>query len=134
MNTALQRLRRLHRRAARRARRSRVVCGLFVLVCAAILTVSLPVTLPLVALSHARDLRRLRALADFLPCVQCSEILGKAALERADTIWAAHIEQLHREHPGYRFRLVRDVHAICTHCGQRYRFDDKLGTLQVLDA
>ena len=134
MNMALRRLRRFYRRAARRARRSRVVFGLFVLVCPAVLIVSLPVTLPLAVLLHAPDLRRLRAVADRFACLQCGEVLGRAALERADTIWVAHVEQLHREHPGYRFRLVRNVHAVCTHCGKRYRFDDKLLTLQALDA
>ena len=133
MNMPLRRLRRRYRRAVRRVRRSRVLFGLIVLVCAAVLIVTLPVTLPLAALLHVRDLRRLRAVANRFTCLQCGEVLGRAALERADAAWVAHVEQLHREHPGHRFRLVRDVHAVCTRCGKRYRFDDKLGTLQALD-
>ena len=33
--------------------------------------------------------------------------------------------QLHREHPGYRFRIVRDLDAVCAHCGTSYRYDEK---------
>lgn len=119
------RLRRTWRRLSRRARRSELLLGLLILVVATVLILSLPVLLPVVAVLEARDRRRLRAAADAFACLECGEILGLAALERADADWAGHLARLHREHPGCRFRLVRDVHAVCTRCGARYRFDEK---------
>ncbi len=59
MNTALSRLHRWRRRAVRRAHRNRVLTGLFMLVCVAVLLVSLPVTLPMALILQARDQRRM---------------------------------------------------------------------------
>lgn len=117
--------RRARRRIGRWARRSNFVLGLLILVVAMILIVGLPVILPLVAVLHARDLRRRRIAAGAFACIQCGEILGTAALDRADADWAEHLARLYGEHPGIRFRVVREVDAICTRCGTRYRYDEK---------
>ena len=102
--------------------------GLCILVLATVLILGLPVILPLAALLHTREMRRRRRTADVFPCVQCGQILGLAALERADTAWAEHVDQMYREHPGYMFRLVRDLDAVCTRCGAPCRYDDKRHT------
>ncbi len=121
-------LQRAWRRLRRRARRSRWLFGLLVLVVATVLIVSLPVLLPLVAVLHVRDLRRRRSATEAFACVQCGAVLGAAALERADAEWAGHLARLHREHPGCTFRLVRDLHAICTRCDTPYRYDEERRT------
>ncbi len=123
-----QRFRRWRRRLARRLRRNAVVQGTGVLLGLIVLTLFLPVILPLAAVLHARDLRRKRLAAACFVCVGCGQVLGQAALDRADAEWAEFVAKLHREHPGYRFRLVRDVDAVCLHCGARYHFDQETRT------
>ena len=92
----------------------------------------LPVILPVALMLDARDLRRRRASAERFVCVRCGQVLGLGALARADAVWAEYVEKLHREHSGYRFRLVRQVQAICSRCGTRYRFDEEQGTFSAL--
>ena len=94
-----------------------------------LLIVLLPVLLPVALVLHARDLRR-RASVERFVCVGCGQVLGLEALARADAAWAEYVEKLHREHPGYRFRLVREVDAICLQCGTRYHFDEKKRTFR----
>ena len=121
-------LRRTWRRLKRRARRSRWSFGLLVLGVATGLIVGLPVLLPLAALLHVRDRRRRRLAAEAFACGSCGKTLGAAALARADAEWAEHMARLYREHPGYRFRLVRELDAVCTHCDAPYRYDEKRRT------
>ena len=95
-----------------------------------LLIVLLPVLLPVALVLHARDLRRRRASVERFVCAGCGQVLGLEALARADAAWAEYVEKLHREHPGYRFRLVREVDAICLQCGTRYHFDEKKRTFR----
>ena len=84
---------------------------------------ALPVILPFVGVLHWRDRRRLRAAAKRLACQACGQLLGERAIEAADDAWAARLAQLRRKLPAsIRLRLVRDLDAICTHCGARYEF------------
>lgn len=98
--------------------------GCFVLLALPLLLVTLPVTLPLAAWSIRRDERRRRAAARISGCACCGTVLGAAALARADAAWAAHFAALGRDHPGTRFRLVRNLHAICGTCGARHLWDE----------
>jgi hypothetical protein len=84
---------------------------------------ALPVILPFVGVLHWRDKRRLHAAAKRLACQDCGQLLGERAVAAADVAWAARIERLRRRLPAsIRFRVVRDLDAICTHCGARYEF------------
>ena len=130
----LQRLKRFRRRMVRRARRSEVLAGLMVFTGLVVLMISLPVTLPLVAVLHAREMRRRRLAVENFACAVCGNVLGEPALARADTVWAGYIERLCREKPGYRFRLVRRVHAVCTRCGAGYEYDDSQRVFRPLPA
>lgn len=85
----------------------------------------LPLWIPLVALIHARDQKRMYTAAEGFRCIGCGAILGRVSIERADDEWGRYIDELHRQNPGYRFRVVRKVHAICTECGKSYRFCKK---------
>ena len=125
-------LRRTWRRLSRWAQRSRWLGGLRILVLATVLILALPVILPLVAVLEARDRWRRHVCAERFVCVGCGQVLGRDALTRADTDWAEYVARLHRERPGVRFRLVRDVNAVCGHCGARYRFDEKAAMFSVL--
>ena len=87
---------------------------------------ALPVILPFVGVLHWRDKRRLRAAAKRLACQGCGNLLGERAIEAANVAWAARVERLRRRLPAsIRLRLVRDLDAICTHCGARYEFMPK---------
>jgi hypothetical protein len=85
----------------------------------------LPLWIPLVALTHARDQKRMYAAVEGFRCIGCGAILGRVSIERADDEWGRYMDELHRRNPGYRFRVERRVHAICTECGKSYRFCEK---------
>ena len=121
-------MRQTWRRLRRWARRSGLLSGLLILGIVVVLVVGLPVIVPLAAVLHARDQRRRRAAANAFACVRCGEVLGSAALALADARWAEHMAQMQREHPGYQFRIVRDLDAVCTRCETPYRYDAKSRT------
>lgn len=91
-----------------------------------------PVSLPLIALLHALDRRRLRAAASRTRCVRCSQILGQASLDAADAAWAVEMADMHRRFPGTRMRVVRHCHALCAACGMEYGWNEQNRTLQPL--
>jgi hypothetical protein len=95
-----------------------------------LVVIFLPILMPIAFILHARDVKRLQALAEHSHCTNCGYRLGQEALDLADKASADYVEELHRDAPpGTRFRLVRRIHAICTQCGLQYRFDDKARTL-----
>lgn len=98
---------------------------LHITLCMVALVVSLPVAFPVAMIQHARAERRKKRRALEARCARCGAVLGQAALDRADAEWSAHLEKLFRENPGIRFRLVREVAAVCVVCGQSYRYDEK---------
>ncbi len=112
------------KRLKRRARRNGCLFGLLTVSVAVVVIVGLPIILPLVAALHTLDQRRRRTAANVFTCVRCGKILGSGALALASAQWAEHMARLHREHPGYRFRIVRDLDAVCTRCGTSYRYDE----------
>ncbi len=107
--------------------------GLLILALAIGLVLLLPVILPAVAVLQARYERRLRAAAERFACLRSGDRLGSVALARADAAWSEHFASLRREHPTWRFRLVRNLHALCPRCGRRYHFDEPAGRFVALD-
>jgi hypothetical protein len=88
----------------------------------------LPVIIPLVAFMHWRNDARMRKIAATLQCRRCGKPLGKEATRLADQTWANHLDSLKKQvPPGTRLRTIRNVHAICTNCGLRYRFYEHTG-------
>jgi hypothetical protein len=81
-----------------------------------------PVFVPIAFLFHARDQKRMYLAAEGFRCIECGAVLGRASIERADDEWERYMDELHRQNPGYRFRVVRTVQAICTKCEKQYRF------------
>jgi hypothetical protein len=81
-----------------------------------------PVWVPIALLLHARDQKRMYLAAEGFRCIECGAVLGKASIERADDEWKRYMDELHRQNPGDRFRVVRTVHAICIECEKQYRF------------
>ena len=84
-----------------------------------------PVSMPLIGLLHALEVRRLRAAAASMRCVRCGQVLGRASLDAADAAWAAEMAELQRRFPGTRFRTVRRCHALCAACGTGYGWNDR---------
>ena len=72
------------------------------------------------------DSRNLRRSARRFPCTRCQGILGDRAVSLADDLWMKHMRTLRERHPGMRFRIVRGLHAVCTKCGARFKFDRDL--------
>jgi hypothetical protein len=82
-----------------------------------------PILIPIGTLSNHRGRRRLMDAARTGLCPDCGAGLGATALDRADAEWAEHMAQLRRENPLVRFRVVRDLDAICPSCGACLKFD-----------
>jgi hypothetical protein len=85
----------------------------------------LPILLPIVGVLHGVYLLRLRAAAGRFRCVDCGQILDRKSIQLADAEWAERMHDLMNRFPGVRPRVVRNIHAICSMCGTRYRFDEK---------
>lgn len=100
--------------------------GLAVVFGLPLLVLSLPITLPAVALAGALDRKRLRTAARHTVCVRCGAVLGEAALRLADERWQAEAAP-HPPHTRLRVarRTARTLLAICTVCGERYTFDPR---------
>ncbi len=81
----------------------------------------MPVWFPLACFFTWRYERRIRETAVNSRCAACGVVLGGESLRLADAEWGRFVDDLHRNHPGVRFRLVRTTHAICPNCGARYR-------------
>lgn len=92
----------------------------------------LPVILPVVAFLEARDRRRRVRAAEAFGCVRCGRLLGREGLARGDAAWAEHFTALQRAHPYSKLRVVRDVYAVCPHCGARYGYDEEARTFRLL--
>ncbi|MEL6108554.1 MAG: hypothetical protein AAFU85_21320 [Planctomycetota bacterium] len=74
----------------------------------------------LIAETVARN--RLRRDASVSRCRNCDATLGQASLRLADQYWSEHVRSLREKYPGIRLRLVRNIHAICEHCGTPHRY------------
>ena len=92
----------------------------------------LPILLPLVTVLIAIDNRRKARAAEAFACVLCGKILGRAGLARGDAAWAEHFSAIGRARPYSKLRVVRDMHAICPRCNQRYRYDLQARTFRPL--
>jgi len=85
----------------------------------------LPITLPISIVLSAVDKHRIRSAARRSSCSGCGQVLGAKALQLADAEWAQRMQKMRDQHPHARFRIVRDIHAICPTCGRRFRFVEK---------
>lgn len=103
----------------RRARISKTI--LVVIGC----VIALPVIIPYVLIANAFDDRRRVRDADNFCCTQCGNIVGRASIAKANEYWQQHVRELQNRFPGARFRLIRDVWAICTECGAKYNYSTK---------
>lgn len=81
-----------------------------------------PLIVPYLLIEHANADRRRKRNAKTFHCVQCGHLLGEAAIAKADRFCLDHVRELHHQFPHSRFRLVRNVWAICTECGARYNY------------
>ena len=84
-----------------------------------------PMIVPYFLIENAFAARRRKRDAVDFHCIQCGNVLGGSAIEKADEYWREHVRELHLRFPGTKFRLVRDVWAICTFCGARYNYRRK---------
>ncbi len=84
-----------------------------------------PIIVPYFLIENAFADRCRKRDAENFCCAQCGNVLGRASIAKADEYWREHVRDLHKRFPGSRFRLVRNVWAICTECGARYSYRTK---------
>ena len=84
-----------------------------------------PIIVPYFLIENAIADRRRKREADNFRCAQCGTVLGRTSIATADEYWRDHARELHKRFPGSRFRLVRNVWAICSECGARYNYCTK---------
>ena len=108
-----------------------LLINLAVLLGIAICMLLLPVILPLTVLGQKRYQKRLRGLAEGFPCVECGQNIGVEALQLADDRWDEMLAERRRLYPNIKFRLVRDLQALCPHCGCEYRYQEAEATFIV---
>ena len=86
-----------------------------------------PVLLPIALWLHAREQKRMRAVAECFTCLSCGRILGASSLRLADEAWSAHMAELTQEHEGsiLRFRVEKRFDAVCANCGTYHKFVPK---------
>jgi RNase P subunit RPR2 len=68
------------------------------------------------------------AAARRFACTDCGAIIGDAGVDRADALWHEHMKTLMAQNPHVRMRVARDLDAVCTACGARYRFEPATST------
>jgi hypothetical protein len=83
---------------------------------------ALPLLTPFLIVDSFLAERRRKSIAEKSNCVTCGNKLGVKSLERGNEYWREYVRILRRSYPGARFRLVRTVWAICSHCGTAYSF------------
>jgi hypothetical protein len=108
------------RRFRKQLGKSKIVLVLFAAMFLALLPLLLPIA---IVQNRMRDRRILREVSQFV-CVSCGTRLGVEALRLADERWRTIVADLHAKSPGMRFRLVRDVDAVCPCCGREYQYLD----------
>ena len=108
-----------------------LLINLAVLLGIAICMLLLPVILPLTVLGQKRYQKRLRGLAEGFPCVECGQNIGVEALQLGDDRWDEMLAERRRLYPNIKFRLVRDLQALCPHCGCEYRYQEAEATFIV---
>ena len=69
----------------------------------------------------ALEQRAMRKLARRTACGRCGALLGEDALALADELWLRHLHTLRRD-PDVKYRIVRELDAVCRACGQRHRY------------
>jgi hypothetical protein len=74
------------------------------------------------------DKRKIRKAARHFSCTQCQTLLGDAAVALADELWMKHMRTMQKQAGPVRFRVIRDLYAVCTRCGARFNFDEKRET------
>lgn len=86
---------------------------------------SLPVVLPVMVVRNMIDARDQRQIANRVACGRCGKLLGKAAILESNRVVANEWKQMQAKRPGVKFRKIRTHDAICTECGQEYRFSNQ---------
>ena len=94
----------------------------------------LPLLIPAAVVVSIVNDRRVRNAAKAFACSNCGNALGTMAVKLADEAWTERMRTFWHNHPGVRYRTVRDLHAICPTCGTRYKFIESERTFMQLTA
>ena len=84
----------------------------------------LPIILPIALIQDRLRTRRIASVIRDFVCELCGTTLGMEAVRLGDERWRAVIADLHARFPDTRFRIVRDIHAVCPKCGREYMYRD----------
>jgi hypothetical protein len=90
-----------------------------------LMLISMPVVLPYVAVSESLQKRRMITAAEVTRCKQCGRLLTRRSLELANQKVSTERAELRAKHPKTRFRIVRNLWAICTHCFAEYDWNER---------
>lgn len=69
-----------------------------------------------------REQKAMLALARSSACAGCGKPLGDEGVALADALWERHVQKVF-ESGAVKTRIVRNLDAVCTHCGKRYQLD-----------
>jgi hypothetical protein len=108
------------RRFRRQLGRSKIVFVFFSAMFLALWPLLLPVAM---VQNRIRERRILQQVSQFV-CIACGTRLGAEAMRLADERWRTIVADLHAKSPGMRFRLVRDIDAVCPCCCREYHYLD----------
>ena len=95
------------------------------------LIVFLPIVLPYVLVIHALERTKLKRIVSSKRCPNCMAELTTESVSSADSRWKAYVEEIRLAHPGARFRIVRDLDALCGKCGTLLVIDSRTLELKV---
>jgi hypothetical protein len=93
--------------------------------------VFLPIMFPLAMIAlNIRD-RQKQSSADKFRCTECGTILGTLGIQLADSKFSEYIDRLHEENPGWRLRIVKTIHGICSNCQAKFIYLEQEQTFKI---
>ena len=84
----------------------------------------LPIILPIALIQDRQRKQSIKQVVCGYICASCGVLLGVEAIRLGNERWAAVVSDSHKQYPNIRFRIQRDVHAVCPNCGCEYGYRD----------
>jgi hypothetical protein len=96
----------------------------FVFLIAALFILLLPIILPIALIHDRLRVRRIAKIVCSFVCISCGTVLGTEGLRLGNERWKVILANHGASSPGARFRILRDIHAVCPKCGCDYMYRD----------
>jgi hypothetical protein len=88
----------------------------------ALLLLLLPILIPIAAICAHLEERKIKKLARQCHCLCCGAVLGDESIRLTDAPFATEAAERRKKFPRVKFRIVRNVHAICLKCGAQHQY------------